>query len=156
MCQRIPLVLTPFLWAGPAAGGTGLYKRHRELMIRLSIPGEGGSLEPAGHPGLRLPTHPRHCFCSSALPCDEQVKPGEFHLKKISTFALVVYHSTVFEKKIITYKRREPSTWTATVERATVTLSDEFVTISENKPKHTDFFESESEIPMWICTLLIL
>lgn len=24
ICQRIPLVLTPFLWVGPAAGGPGL------------------------------------------------------------------------------------------------------------------------------------
>lgn len=90
MCQRIPLVLTPFLWVGPAAGGTGLYERCKERAYDQADYPWGDTRATRTPWPITAHTTKGTASAFQALPCDQQVKPGEFHLQKIPSVALVV------------------------------------------------------------------
>lgn len=76
MCQRIPLVLTPFLWAGAVANGTRFYERSKEMAHDQAV-GLWGVTR-AGRTPWPKDAHTTKGTHSAlqALHCDEQVKPG--------------------------------------------------------------------------------
>lgn len=80
-----------------------------------------------------------------ALHCDEQVKPGEFHLQKIPSVAPVVLSQVLClkRKSFKTKGGSHPNEWQ--LWKDAVTLSEESVTISENKHMHTDFLNQRQK-----------
>lgn len=131
----------------------GAERAHDHGCLCLVWVGSGGYWSQAGHPGLRQHGCLRNQRQALGLHCDEQAKPGEFHLQKILSVAPVALSQhNVWKKSLQTIGGSHAND--SNRGKAAETSSGGSATISEDKHMHTHL--SERQTPILICALLIL